>query len=68
MSTDEENVDDEDFMKEDSDHAAKVLQSVLFEVSTMNPLSPIRFRHVRSKYQHSQPGIQLLSMDSSGGY
>ena len=67
MSTDEENVDDEDFMKEDSDHAAKVLRSVLSEVSTMNPVSPVCFRHVRSKYQHSQPGIQLLSMDSCGG-
>ena len=84
MSTNEENVDDEDFMKEDSDsisrkdfydsdrayiiyHAAKVLRSVLSEVSTMNPVASICFRHVRSKYQHFQPGIQLLCMGSCGG-
>ena len=84
MSTDEESVDDEGFMKEDSDsisrkyfydsdrayiiyHAAKILRSVLSEVSTMIPWPPSAFGHIRSKYQHSQPGIQLLSMDSCGG-
>ena len=57
MSIDEESVDDEDFMKEDSDsisrkdfydsdrayiiyHTAKILRSVLSEVSTMIPWPP----------------------------
>ena len=78
MSTDEESVDDEDFMKEDSDsisrkdfydsyrayiiyHAAKVLRSILCEVSTMNPVAPISFGHVRSKYQHPNLAYNFLA-------
>ena len=47
-------------------HAAKILQSVLSEVSTMIPWPPSALGISEAKYQHSQPGIQLLSIDSCG--